>query len=1086
MKLDFPAVRKCLNSFDLKSLFREHIGWDNHQSQLDVVLDGVTYSLRAIAEKRGFVAYQCSTIPERPIRLKIDHQVTKSAREHIIVYADQRTGQQVWQWVRREPGKPLASRDHRYSTSQSGDALVQRLEQLAVSLDEEEKLTVVEVASRARAAFNVEKVTKQFYERFKAEHTVLQKFIKGIPELADLQWYTSLMLNRLMFVYFIQKKGFLDGDTGYLRNRMKLMQNERGKDKFVTFYRYFLLRLFHEGLGQPNHEAALEKLLGNVPYLNGGFFEVHQLEEKYPEIEIPDKAFEKLFDFFDLYNWHLDERPLRKDNEINPDVVGYIFEKYINQKQMGAYYTKEDITEYNSKYTIIPFLFDAAEKKCPIAFKPGSYLWALLKENPDRYIYAAVRHGVIDAQGVVIPLPKEIEAGISDVSKRDSWNKPAPEPFALPTETWREYVARRTRCLELRVKLRAGDVHSINDFITLNLDIWQFARDAIISSEGPELLRAFWQAIEKLTVLDPTCGSGAFLFAALRILESLYSDCLERMDQFVAEQPANDRHPERFTDFKAVLERTAKHPSQQYFILKSIIISNLFGVDIMEEAVEICKLRLFLKLISQVDTIGQIEPLPDVDFNIRPGNTLVGYARQDEVENNLNFGNAVTRIIQMAGAFDILYQQFRAQQLADPTMFNNESARQFKRDMRAPLGKARDELDRFLAVTYAATPKQFEQWHKQHQPFHWFVEFYAIMRGGGFDVIIGNPPWAEYASVKKRYSVKNFKTEKCGNLHGLCTERSLRLRSPLGSFSFIVQLPLTNSSRMDSVRSLLKANSADLHVLPFDDRPGKLFEGLQHCRSVIFISRGLPLNGQGNVFVTKYQRWPTEARDGLFHRLAFTALPGSLVFPGHFPKLATEHERSAFDRVLARSTKKVRDLVAPSPTKHFVFYQEATQYWVKAVVGLPYYAKNGKVGAPAHGRYIYVKDEVVAQCLAALMNSSLFYAYFIAYGDCFHLSDTLATGFPIVEQVIRDSRLSRLGKDLCDKLRKDAVNKTISTKGGDLISYAEFVAANSKDIIDQIDTRLAQLYGFDEAEVEFVVSYDIKFRMGAEDEPENE
>ena len=76
----------------------------------------------------------------------------------------------------------------------------------------------------------------------------------------------------------------------------------------------------------------------------------HQIEQLYGKtIAIPDKAFEKLFEFFDAYHWHLDERPLKADNEINPDVLGYIFEKYINQKQMGAYYTKEDITDYISR-----------------------------------------------------------------------------------------------------------------------------------------------------------------------------------------------------------------------------------------------------------------------------------------------------------------------------------------------------------------------------------------------------------------------------------------------------------------------------------------------------------------------------------------------------------------------------------------------------------------------------------------------------------------------------------------------------------------------------------------------------------------
>ena len=83
-----------------------------------------------------------------------------------------------------------------------------------------------------------------------------------------------------------------------------------------------------------------------MPYLNGGLFDVHELERANPEIEIPDEAFERLFDFFDAYQWHLDDRPLRADNEVNPDVLGYIFEKYVNQKQMGAYYTKEDITDY--------------------------------------------------------------------------------------------------------------------------------------------------------------------------------------------------------------------------------------------------------------------------------------------------------------------------------------------------------------------------------------------------------------------------------------------------------------------------------------------------------------------------------------------------------------------------------------------------------------------------------------------------------------------------------------------------------------------------------------------------------------------
>jgi hypothetical protein len=374
MNIDVAAVRKCLKAFDFSTLFREQLGWDRHQAELEIPIGDTTFTLNAVAQKRGFTAFHCEAIPDRPMRLRIDHQVTKSSREHFIIYTDRASGRQIWQWVRREPGRPIACREHRFDAQASGEALIQRISEIAVPLDEEEAFTLTQASTKVRKAFDVDKVTKKFYDQFKTEHGAFQEFITGIASDHELQWYTSLMLNRLMFVYFIQRKGFLDGDIHYLRNRMRKVQELRGKDQFHSFYQYFLVRLFHEGLGKnPNDrklERQLEKLLGKVPYLNGGFFEVHQLEERNKSIDIPDEAFQRLFDFFDQWEWHLDDREGRTDNEINPDVVGYIFEKYINQKQMGAYYTKEDITEYISKNTIIPFLFDAAKKKCPIAFKP--------------------------------------------------------------------------------------------------------------------------------------------------------------------------------------------------------------------------------------------------------------------------------------------------------------------------------------------------------------------------------------------------------------------------------------------------------------------------------------------------------------------------------------------------------------------------------------------------------------------------------------------------------------------------------------------------------------------------------------------
>src|SRR5260370_17793721 len=101
-----------------------------------------------------------------------------------------------------------------------------------------------------------------------------------------------------------------------------------------------------------------------MPHLNEGLLEEHPLERAYPDTHIADEAFEGILAFFKSWQWHLDDRPRLNDNEVNPDILGYIFEKYTNQsrKELGAYYTTQDITGYIASNTIIPFLCDAAER----------------------------------------------------------------------------------------------------------------------------------------------------------------------------------------------------------------------------------------------------------------------------------------------------------------------------------------------------------------------------------------------------------------------------------------------------------------------------------------------------------------------------------------------------------------------------------------------------------------------------------------------------------------------------------------------------------------------------------------------------
>jgi len=1118
--IDIQRIQRHLKTFDFKTLFVEELGWDIlHEAPLVVTVDTQTYTLRPLVEKRGVKTYLCDpnahgNIPADATLRKIEREVTKHAYEHILIFIDTARENQAWQWVKRETGKPLAARYERLHTQQSGERLAQKLQQLAFRINDEAQLLTATVSGRVRSAFDVERVTKKFYDRFKVEHDRFLTFIDGITAQASREWYASLMLNRLMFVYFIQRKGFLDtkapgkldGDTNYLPNRLRRIQeqhNQNGQhepDTFHSFYRYFLLKLFHDGLSKREHTPALEKLLGTVPYLNGGLFDVHELERDNPNIHIPDEAFVNLFAFFDEFDWHLDDRPLKKDNEINPDVLGYIFEKYINQKQMGAYYTKEDITDYISKNTIIPYLFDAAQQKCGVAFEASGPVWPLLRDNPDRYIYDAVK------KGCELALPSDIEAGIADVTKRGEWNRVAATEYALPTEIWREVVVRRSRYAEVKATLLAGEVQSINDLITYNLDMRQFAQDAIMYCEGTNLLRAFYESIEQVTVLDPTCGSGAFLFAALNILEPLYEACLERMYIMVDERdrldamiaPARRQAYSDISRFRSILSQVANHPNRYYFILKSIIINNLYGVDIMEEATEICKLRLFLKLVAQVQQLGDVEPLPDIDFNIRAGNTLVGFVHIQEVEqavsrdlrSSMTSSDLLAQIKQKAQEIERGFAHFRALQ----TTLNIDSAEMggMKQQLRAQLKALNAQLNSYLATEYGIDQgnitnkeeyeKKFKGWQESHQPFHWFIEFYKIMQNGGFDVIIGNPPYVEYSKVRKEYTLKGYKTETCGNLYALVMERCIRITNNHGRNGMIVQLPIVCTDRMTPMQYLLSTSSSALWLSSYDDRPAKLFDGLEHIRASIVINE--VAEAKPAIWTTKYHRWASEARGTLFQSIYFMKSI-SWDYSGAFPKLGNDIEREVVQRL-----QKYDPLGKHFSGIHKIYFHNAPQYWIRAMTSAPYFW-NEREGEQisSHVKSLVFQNKMLADVIVAIINSSLFYWWFIILSNCRDLSMREIERFPLGLASMKEEdklALSAIGERLMTDYQKHAVRKEAYYKATGKVIYDEFYPRHSKPIIDEIDRVLAQHYGFTDEELDFIINYDIKYRMGKDSGDEGE
>ena len=1114
MTIDAARFRTLLNDFKLQALFNE-LGWERPSLKpQSIVVDGHTYVLTNIAHKRGVALFQCSPdgdgkVPARPVLLKIEKEAIKLAHEHLLVFADAAQSMLTWLWVSRAPGQPTTTRTHTWHKGQSGEPLRQKLSQIVWSLDQEEAITLTDVITGLRNAFDRDKISKTFYDKFKAQHDAFANFIEGLKQEADQAWYASLMLNRLMFVYFIQKKGFLDGDQNYLANRMAQVQAAAGKGKFHSFYRQFLRRLFHEGLGQAKAErnADLARLIGEVPYLNGGLFSLHELEEANPGIDVPDEAFTQLFAFFDAWEWHLDDRPLASGREINPDVLGYIFEKYINQKQMGAYYTKEDITEYIGKNTIVPHLIEQARERCKVAFDGEASVWHLLKADPDRYLYPAMKTGVIDANGNIVPesaLPDFVQAGMDDAKARmfdkrynlgeAVFHAATGERGTLPTETWREYVDRRGRCLAVREKLAQGEVTSADDLITLNLDIRQFMQDVIDTATSPVLLRAVWQAIvgrvpeksnEKfrhgITVLDPTCGSGAFLFAALNILEPLYEACLERMEAFQEDAQKLGKSGE--ADFAKVLAEVDKHPSRRYYIFKNIILHNLFGVDIMAEAVEICKLRLFLKLVSQVDAGGELEPLPDIDFNIRAGNTLVGYATeaQFDASGDLASDQAHRNEIKASTA-DLadLFDRFREQQ----TVQGGKVTPDDKRALRDKLTALGLELDRYLARDYGIDPdkaKAFAAWRESHQPFHWFAEFYGVMREGGFDVVIGNPPYVELKDLKNAYQLVGYKTKECGNLYAMCSERALHVaRQNRGKFGFIVPIASICTDGYAALKSELVL-AGKCFFSSYNDRPGKLFDGLEHIRLAILL---VHRSDAKRLFSTKYNKWNTAAREFLFPTLRYHENSASFCWAGSVPKLATVIELEIL--VAANDGGVPIGAWVKRREAHSIYYTRKLSGFVQILNFIPSITDgSGSERPPSELKEMAFADKVSSQVALGLLNTSLFYWFLTLYSDVRNLNKREVFGFPM-RRISRDAanEVARLSDELMNSLEDTSQVLTMHYKKHGTLNIQCIYPKLSKEIIDKIDIAYGRAIGLNDEKLDFIINYDIKYRVGGSDDEE--
>lgn len=535
------------------------------------------------------------------------------------------------------------------------------------------------------SAFDIESVTKEFFDRYTELYFVLKEHLDKVlennkdvrkdfedKEISTVD-FAKKTLGQIVFLYFLQKKGWFgvapdknwgDGPKQFIRelfNKRSLYGN--------NFFNDILEPLFYEALAQDRGEDSIYTRLNNVrmPFLNGGLFEpMNGYRWETTNILIPDEIFSNdikdsktgdigngILDVFDRYNFTVNENePLEKEVAVDPEMLGKVFENLLeikDRKSKGAFYTPREIVHYMCQETLINYLESNTEN-----------------------------------------IPRE----------------------------------------DIEFFIRQGELILENDKITSEKikekENRGFKYKGDYSFLLPESIISFAEQIDKLLcevkVADPAVGSGAFPLGMLN----------------------------EIVRARRVIGVHMKSHKKTYTLKKETISNSLYCVDIDSGAVEITKLRLWLSLV--VDE-NKPHPLPNLDNKIMQGNSLISEFEGIKLfDDNILDSN---KIEQKTLGFDKNEIERQIDELQDKTrQYVDENQRTSKQNLREEIDHIKWDLIELNLINQKREDKleEIKKLRKKNiKPFFiWKLEFSDVFKKkGGFDIVIGNPPYVKNTRINK-------------------------------------------------------------------------------------------------------------------------------------------------------------------------------------------------------------------------------------------------------------------------------------------------------------------------------------------------
>lgn len=504
-----------------------------------------------------------------------------------------------------------------------------------------------------KKAFSVEALSDDFFDEYRKQYAEFVKFLTGKEYVKkgnkwveqetgepDVQYFTSFkeddklvrdyikkMMGRIVFLYFLQSKGWLAGNLHYMHDLFYDASDEvKGDflDKVLEPMFFGLLNTKPEDRSSaPLVNGVGVKYIPNadeIPYLNGGLFQ----QEKIDEVEsvFPAGMFQSLFDFFDSYNFTIDENdPNDAEVGVDPEMLGKIFENLLeDNKDKGAFYTPKEIVRYMCQESLTAYL----------------------------------------------------QTGIEDAEVK-------------------EHIANF---------VKTNDVEKLG-------------------GASSELAMSIDQKLIDVKICDPAIGSGAFPMGLLR---ELYA-CRKSIEIFEEDNAAD--------------------------IKRHIIQNNIYGVDIEKGAVDIARLRFWLALI-----IDEKEPmpLPNLDFKIMQGNSLLESYKGvdlDVTSKKLKTGKDTKKT---RGVLSLGFEETDVQKTIQDLVksYFSITDHTLRAQRRQQIDKyVKDYIKICAEGNHKVQDAVDELEIPNNQFFLWHTYFADVFEQGGFDIVIGNPPYG--VSIKDDY-----------------------------------------------------------------------------------------------------------------------------------------------------------------------------------------------------------------------------------------------------------------------------------------------------------------------------------------------